>query len=398
MSHRSVRLMLVATAALLFAPSVASADWTVTPAADDPAVELTNLSAVDCSSANSCIAVGHSDDLQGPVEFEPIITATVAEHWDGSRWQIVPTPNPTGATDSTLSGVSCPRRNVCFAVGSWRTDPSSTPTPLIERWDGTSWSIQPSPGVGNAFLSAVSCSGPRACTAVGNESGGTLAERWDGTGWQVQPTPDVQGPEPSPLGAVSCPRKRTCTATVASNGADSLPLVERWSARSNAWTLQAAQKPAGAEGATFTGVSCPDGRVCFAVGESFGPEDPVFPRAIPSLAERWDGSRWSIMPTPNPTPPPGLRPLATLLGVSCSGRRACHAIGNSFDSTGPITIGERLDGASWQLESIPNLTFHSPGLGGVSCPSRRSCMAVGGWFQLLVHGYIGGTVAARWTP
>ena len=400
MSFRSVRAVLVATAVLLFAPSVASADWTVTPAADDAGAELTNLSAVDCSSANSCMAVGHADDLQGPIEFEPIITTTVGERWDGASWQIVPTPNPPGATYSSLSGISCPRRNVCFAVGNWRTDPNSTPTPLIERWDGTSWSIQPSPDIGNAYLSAVSCSGLRACTAVGNENGGTLAERWDGSGWQVQSTPNVQSSEPSSLGAVSCPRKRTCTATVVSQGVLSLPLVERWSARSNAWALQAAPKPNGADGANFTGVSCPDGRVCFAVGESFGPPGPNFVRDIATLAERWDGSRWSVMPTPNPTPPPFLRPFGTLRGVSCSGRRACHAIGDGFGSTGEhVVIAERFDGVSWQLDSFPTVDVPGPGgFLGVSCPSRRFCMTVGGWGQLLVHGYIGGTLAAKWTP
>ena len=392
MSLRSFRLVLFAIAALLLTPSVASADWTVSPTANVAGAD--NLSAVDCSSADSCMAVGDTEDLQGP--FGPLISTTVAERWDGESWQIVPTPNPPGATFSSLNGVSCPRPQVCFAVGS--SGSTSASAPLIELWNGTSWSIQPSPDVGNGYLSAVSCSGLLACTAVGNENGDTLAERWDGTGWHVQSTPDAPGSESSWLGAVSCPRKRTCTAVVVSNALLLSPLVERWFGRINAWALEAAPTPDGADGANFVGgVSCPDGRVCFAVGESLGPPGPVLERDVATLAERRVGSSWSVMPTPNPTPRPGSRPFATLDGVSCSGRRACHAVGDAFDSTGEIVIAERFDGASWQLESFPN--FHLPAsMPGVSCPSRLFCMAVGGWRDLLAHELLGGILAAKWTP
>ena len=100
-----------------------------------------------------------------PVSFT---STTVAEHWDGTSWQIVPTPNPPGATFSSLNGVSCPGPSICFAVGDYGTDPNSPfARPLIELWDGTSWSIQPSADVGNGVLVAVSCSGLLACTAVG---------------------------------------------------------------------------------------------------------------------------------------------------------------------------------------------------------------------------------------
>jgi hypothetical protein len=88
MSLRSVRLILLATAALLLTPSAASAAWTVTPTPNVDGALSTNLTAVDCSSANSCMAVGHATNVQAGTE------ATVAERWDGRSWQIVPTPNP----------------------------------------------------------------------------------------------------------------------------------------------------------------------------------------------------------------------------------------------------------------------------------------------------------------
>src|SRR6185295_939172 len=137
-------LSLVAALGLLLAPSAASAAWTVTPTPNVIGANDTSLNAVDCTAGNSCMAVGNA---LFPAGFKlPTPSATVAERWDGTSWQIVPTPNPPGSTYSLLNGISCPGRNVCFAVGS------SDSGPLIELWNGTSWSIQPSPDVPNGRL------------------------------------------------------------------------------------------------------------------------------------------------------------------------------------------------------------------------------------------------------
>ncbi len=338
------------------------------------------------------MAVGNAT-ICGDVACRTSTQSTVAERWDGAHWQIVPTPDPFTATPIGLGGVSCPRPNFCFAVGG--TGSGSSSTPLIELWNGTSWSHQPGPAVPGGALRAVSCSGLLACTAIGNDATGTLAERWDGTGWHVQSIPDAPGPLPGGLADVSCPLKRTCTAVGQSNGlTNPVPLVERWFGRVNSWGLQSAREPSGALGAQFNGVSCPNGPVCFAVGSSSANEGQFFERDFTALAERRIGWRWSIMPTPTLGPGPSGRPFADLFDVSCPGPRACHAVGDGFDSTGEIVIAERFDGARWKLESVPYPSSGDRLLVGVSCPSRRFCMAVGSDFA----GYHGGTVAATWTP
>jgi hypothetical protein len=280
---------------------------------------------------------------------------------------------------------------------------------LIELWNGRSWSIQQSPEVAGGDLAAVSCSGLFACTAVGtvpDQAFGfhPLAERWNAAGWHVQSIPDVPGSQPGDLiglRRVSCPRRPTCTAVGSSvslhpSQQPPSPLVERWFGRVNAWGLQVAPKPEGATGAGFGGVSCPNERVCFAVG-GFDRS----PLSSLTLAERRAGSRWSVMPTPNPGPfPTSIGPLfnAGLGSVSCAGRRACHAVGFGQGSTGDFLVfGERFDGASWQLESIPV----GSGGGGpsvlaeISCPSRIFCMAVG---STPINSIAGTTLAAKWTP
>ena len=177
-----------------------------------------------------------------------------AERWDGSGWSLQPIPIPAGATQIYKNGVSCTSPNACTLVGEYY-NAADTQVTLAERWDGIRWSIQPTPNPPNpnygSELSAVSCSSPIDCTAVGNDNGNaTLIERWDGTSWSIQPSP-------TPVTATNIH-----------------PAVD------------------------LTGVSCTAPTDCIAVGYY---SDTAGQRE--TLAERWDGSSWLIDPTPNPAGP-----------------------------------------------------------------------------------------------
>jgi hypothetical protein len=133
-----------------------------------------NLSAVSCTAPTSCTAVGQSANQ------------TLAERWNGNIWAIQPTPNPAGATSSVLSGVSC-KGTSCIAVGNY-VNASNVQLTLAEHWNASTntWSIHTTPnpsGATSSLLSGVSCTTATACTAVGNYvngagSLGTLAERY----------------------------------------------------------------------------------------------------------------------------------------------------------------------------------------------------------------------------
>jgi hypothetical protein len=90
----------------------------------------------------------------------------LAESWNGTRWTITPTPTPKSGD---LNGVSCLSATRCTAAGSYRPVPSSHLLTLIESWNGTRWSkvASPSPGTGDYVLFGVSCPSARTCTAVG---------------------------------------------------------------------------------------------------------------------------------------------------------------------------------------------------------------------------------------
>jgi hypothetical protein len=88
---------------------------------------------------------------------------------------------------------------------------------LAERWNGTTWTVQPTPSLANSSLRSVSCSSDTACTAVGyyKDAGAvtrTLAERWNGTSWTIQPSADSSNGQDSYLFGVSCTSATACMA------------------------------------------------------------------------------------------------------------------------------------------------------------------------------------------
>src|SRR5215831_13280874 len=321
------------------------------------------LAGVACASASACTAVGNSN------------SGTLAEHWNGTRWRIQATPNPSGAQFSFLSAVSCASSSACSAVGGYGNS-SGTLVTLAERWDGTRWRIQATPNPSGAqfsFLNAVSCTSASACTAAGGYGNSTgeivsLAERWDGVTWRIQATPNPSGAQVSFLGAVSCRSASACTAIGSSTGSLNTPVTlgERWNG--TRWAIQSTPNRVGAAASGLFSVACTSPRSCMAVGGTSS-----FSDIGGFLAERWNGTRWSILPTP--TLPPGM--LST---VSCTSPSSCTAVGQTTNRAGIfVPLAERWNGTAWRVQPTP-----TPGgargslFGGVSCPTGSFCMAIGG--------------------
>ena len=63
-----------------------------------------------CRSAAACAAVGGYINSSG-------VAVTLAEAWNGSTWSIQPTPAPRSGTNSVLAGVSPASATSFTAVG-----------------------------------------------------------------------------------------------------------------------------------------------------------------------------------------------------------------------------------------------------------------------------------------
>ena len=141
-----------------------------------PAVSGAQVGAVSCGA--SCVVVG--DLLEGHriVPFSEELTA--------SGWRVTPVPLPAGArTGAALSSVDCVPHGWCTAVGV-QYGTRGTPSPLIEQQGPHGWSRvavrAPASGAVSAtsfgvtgMLSGVSCPSRGLCTAVGERVGGNWA-------------------------------------------------------------------------------------------------------------------------------------------------------------------------------------------------------------------------------
>jgi hypothetical protein len=376
----------VAAAVCLVAPAAiaAGSGWSIQRTPNPPGAQSSGLFSVSCLSASDCLAVG-SYYKRG--------TKPLSERWNGHAWSIDRAQSPAGATFADLDGVSCVSPNACTAVGLYQKTGGALMT-LAERWNGSKWSIEKTPNPRNSThteLDGVSCPSTHACTAVGfYRSTGpyrTLVERWNGSTWSIDRSPRPTGASTAQLLGVSCPSTKACTAAGNYQNGSSIyaTLIERWDG--HGWKVQSSPNHHGGGDNYLYGVSCPSLHACVAVGKY---ENGA---AHAALVERWDGSGWSLVRAPSPA---GALDIS-LTGVFCVTAHVCTAVGDYKNGAGStLTLGERSKGGKWSREHTPNpphATLNE--LDGVACPSVNACAAVGD--SALNVGSTELTLAERWT-
>ncbi len=345
----------------------ASTGWTVVPS-PNVVIQHGSLAGISCPSPTDCEAVGSSTNRAGT-------GVVLAEAWNGTGWSVQPTPNRSKATFSSLSGVACSTASACTAVGSYYN--GSVYLTLAESWNGTGWSIQSTPnptGASRSILNGISCADLNACMAVGSADNLTLVEVWNGTRWH-----QANGATGGSLSGISCTAPTACTAVGSSGG---LTLAEAWDGTT--WSIQATPNPSGSLVAGLSGVACPTSSNCTAVGSYYDGSNMV------ALAEAWDGTSWNIEPTPNPTGTAS----SSLSGVACHTASACSAVGSySTSTTTGLTLAEGWNGTSWNVEATPNPAgAASSALFGISCTAATTCMAVGSYSK----GFAPKNLAETW--
>jgi len=162
-------------------PAATSTNFSVASTPSAPGVELTATAAI---ADNDIWAVG----------------GLTAEHFNGKSWSIVPTPavtgvGPTADVDGSLFGVAAAASNDVWAVGSQPGNQNPTfGEQLIEHWNGTAWSVVTSPEVQGDNLrgvTVVSSNNVWAVGSLGNGRGGNLIEHFDGKVWSAVSAPSL---------------------------------------------------------------------------------------------------------------------------------------------------------------------------------------------------------------
>lgn len=148
------------------------------------------------------IRVGHWDA-------QPTSYRTLGEVWNGHRWRIQHTVNPSKFAQ--LNDVSCPSPNECEATGNG----------IAERWNDTTWRDQSVPHApqstgGGPDLARVFCPDKRVCVAVGSFYQDAVlnmvAARWNGRLWKTQVPPIQTASDLNSLSDIWCAGPKSCTA------------------------------------------------------------------------------------------------------------------------------------------------------------------------------------------
>ena len=128
----------------------------------------------------------------------------LTEHWNGSAWSVVTSSGP-GLAINRLNGVAAISAHNVWAVGEDTNSsaPSAEFNPLIEHWNGSSWSVVTSTLQGTSdLLNGIAAVSSRNIWVVGDYRSGidpmgpyfTLIEHWNGSAWTV-----VNSPSPGSL-------------------------------------------------------------------------------------------------------------------------------------------------------------------------------------------------------
>jgi hypothetical protein len=231
-------------------------------------------------------------------------TLSFAEHYDGKKWTVVPTPN-TGVNFNSFYGVAA-SQGQAWAVGDYLNS-SYQDRALVENWNGSPWSIDniPQPGSVRDMAMAATAVSPSDVWVVGDQEGKngkfeTLAEHWDGSSWSVVPTPDP-GSAGNHLYAVDAVSSNNVWAAGMELNGDSPDqgLVEHWNGQQ--WSVVPTPASASAGLVMLDGITANASQVWVA-GEADGPEGGGQPFVegyqngswtIPQLPAVPDGANWT---------------------------------------------------------------------------------------------------------
>jgi hypothetical protein len=122
----------------------------------------------------------------------------IIERWNGSTWSVVPNPASTPSSAGRLDTLRVISPKDVWAVGR-QVNAQGTTVPLVERWNGRKWSIVPIPaGATPSALFAISSTGPNDVWVAGDQlrpgtadTAAPLVEHWNGKSWTMMSLPDL---------------------------------------------------------------------------------------------------------------------------------------------------------------------------------------------------------------
>jgi hypothetical protein len=342
------------------------------------------LSAVAAVSASDAWAVGIWHDPAGNEQ-------TLTEHWKGSHWRIITSPNPAGrGADNELDAVAATSRSSAWAVGQFWN--GANWQPQIEHWNGKAWRAAKTPDPGGHAardgLTGVTATSPSSAWAVGEYTAGSteraLILHWNGRAWRQAASPNPGGTHGSALTAVTAVSASSIwavgeywTATAEKT------MVLHWNGR--LWRHVASPNAGGSSpNGALAGVAFGSKSTAWASGSYFTASSVQH-----TLTEHWNGRRWRIVASPDPSGP---AQASVLAAIAAAGPRA-WAVGYASTGHTYFPLALRWNGASWKVCTVPlPAGTVGGGIWGAGPAPSGKAWAVGEFFT----GHAGLTLIEQW--
>jgi hypothetical protein len=225
---------------------------------------------------------------------------TLIEHWNGTSWSIVPSPDPAGGSTGSdeLWAIAAVSPTDIWAAGDDFAGGGSI-VPLFAKYNGTSWTAVPPPADGAGFMLGLTAISANNVWAVGDVSSQAFtSEHWNGTSWSVVSTPSVNAGS-NPIEELTAVTAVSATNLWASGWVGNIdnenklePIILH--STGGAWSRVTAPN-AGSEGSRLNGITSDGADDVFAVGTTQDSNGSLL-----TLIEQFSGSSWKAIPSPDP--------------------------------------------------------------------------------------------------
>jgi hypothetical protein len=374
-----------------------------------------HTTAVACASQGSCVAAGTYGDSNSGGDQQAMTLTQTAGQWGGATELTLPSGAAGSAQHAALDALSCPSAGGCVAGGRYY-DTHAAEQAMVASQSGGAWlpativalpsGADPTAGAQRAYISAVSCTGPGSCVAVGSylDSGGDAqamivtetAGAWARASILTPPAPSSLDPSGTALDGISCTAAGYCVAVGSYvDGANHVQAMIATQSAGGSWGVGeltdlpslANATPTYPDGATLDSVSCADASDCTAVGSYLSNANGLQAMAVSETSGVWGSAQMLALPG-NATN--SSSQTAVLATVACTSPGNCSAAGGYDDSNGSddgqAMLATQSAGA-WSAGSqlaLPGGANGAPGaqdaeLYGLGCASPGVCTAVGGY-------------------
>ncbi len=274
------------------------------------------------------------------------VSKTLIEHWDGTKWSVV--PSPTSQNEYTqLLGVAAISPDDIWAVGEAGSNTYAL------HWDGTSWAVVNTPKISASSFEAVSVNSAGVVWAVGKKANGTLTERWTGQAWEVVASPSPGSFTNELDGVVVLAANDVWAVGAFDQAGDRNTLALHWDGTQ--WTQVASDSPDPAFN-SLNAVDADNLNTLWAVGRGEG-----------TLTARWDGAAFDAVASANAGT--GANELKSISAINAND---IWAVGIAEKDS----LAMHWDGTSWSLVPTPDFPLDAP-LQGVTAIASNDVWAVG---------------------